>query len=104
MTPRALPPPTGQDDAKRWETECLRALQERVSAYGTEFPQPNIVGASLEGVYPETELQVRYIKHPSGERQEYRRQLWARPLADEEGREAPAEVAILVHTWVMEKA
>lgn len=108
MSPAPTEPQEFRNDEKAWELECAHQLELRAQNLGHEFPQPEVLSVYLEGEYPETRICVRYVKRSSAEERTKCHKLWTAlfvgPDVRPDGRETPDQVALIVHTDILDAA
>jgi hypothetical protein len=102
VTKPGMEMPSTPEEAHAWERRCLAELEQRVASLRDERFQPKISDVHLDGSYPDTRICVRFWQRSRREEQTKCFELWGSSFKAPRGLETPDQVALLVHTWILE--
>jgi hypothetical protein len=94
--------PRTKESAHAWEQECLAELKRMVDHLRGKPHEPRISEVYLDGECPQTRICVRFWNRSLKEEQTKCYELWGPSFEAPRGLETPDQVALLVHTWILE--
>jgi hypothetical protein len=104
VTEPGIERPQRADEIQAWERACVTALDEMVERLRDSHSEPQILGVTLEGDYPDTKICVRFLRRAKGDERVKCYPLWNSLFTAPRGVEPPSQVALLIHTWIREAA